>query len=564
MQFLKIDIQKLQLTRKIYWYGFNFYYKFLPSIIEKKIKKIYSKKLFLMQKGFDIAFKNNGDDFYYKILKDIEKLSLNIDNINFSKVIFGKNIKDKELVIKQYLITYFFHPMRREISISREMLKYFKNQNKIIYPLDKKLYAIFEKNNILVNKFLSFFLWYFFIFVYYINGIRKIFLVLFKFIINYDSKFKRGVYFSNLPKESLNLNKNYNIEENYFSFIYLYFKKNNLSLTSILHSVRNAPTFKIDNVEYSYGKKFDYRFNFKKKIDFMFWSLKAICLSLFDFFRGRWWHPMLLGEAVDRKIVEISNEKQLHQIYSFNNTNGLVYKPMWIYEANNKGSKSVFYFYSLNFIPLTRLKSCPEGISLSNWDYFSVWNKNHESYLKNNIINKFKVISYKPIFFNTGHIDFKIPKEKFVTIFDITPLRIIFRKSNYFSSEFAITNNIIKFINDIIEVSEKHNVKVVLKNKRLTSAHDKRYINYLNKQIDSKRLFLLNEDISSISLIKNSKLIISYPLTSITKLASYFNISNCYYSPINFKIDNEILLGSEILYKKDDLDKLFSHTFNKS
>ena len=85
----------------------------------------------------------------------------------------------------------------------------------------------------------------------------------------------------------------------------------------------------------------------------------------------------------------------------------------------------------------------------------------------------------------------------------------------------------------------------------------------MNKQIESKRLYLLNEETSSISLIKNSKLIISYPLTSISKQASYFNISNFYYSPINFKIDKELLLGSEIYYSKNDLDKLISHTFHK-
>ena len=562
MESLKVDIKKIRQRKKIKWYGFNSVYKFLPNIISEKIKKIYSKKLFLIQKGFDIAFKNYGDDLYFKILKDIEKLSLNIDSIKFSKIIFGKNIKDKELVIKQYLINYFFHPMRSEISITRAMLKHIKNKNKMIYPLDKKLYDIFEKNNILVNKFLSFLLWYFFIFLYFIYGIRKIFIVFLKFFINNDPKFKRGVYFSNLPSESLNLFKNYNIDENYFSFIYTYFKKNNLKINSIIHSLKDIQTFKIENVEYLYGKKFDYRLNFNQKVDFLFWSLKAISLSLFDFFRGRWWHPLLLGEAVDRKIVEISREKQIHQIYTFNNTNGLVYKPMWTYEAKNKGSKSIFYFYSLNFIPLTRTKSSPGGISLVNWDYFSVWDKHHESYLKNNINSNFKIISYKPVFYNTGNIDFKTPKEKFVTIFDVTPLRKIFIRSNYFASEYFITKNIIKFIQDIIEVSEKYNVKVVLKSKRLTSVSDTTYINYLNKQIESKRLYLLNEETSAMSLIKNSKLIISYPLTSIAKQASYLNISNFYYSPINFKIDKELLLGSEIYYRKDDLDKLISNTFN--
>ena len=56
MQFLKIDIKKLRQRKKVNWYGFNSVYKIFPNIIGEKIKKIYSKKLFLIQKGFDIAF----------------------------------------------------------------------------------------------------------------------------------------------------------------------------------------------------------------------------------------------------------------------------------------------------------------------------------------------------------------------------------------------------------------------------------------------------------------------------------------------------------------------------
>ena len=346
-----------------------------------------------------------------------------------------------------------------------------------------------------------------------------------------------------------------------FLFYIHIIKKNNLKLESILHSTNEVPGFQYQGVDFSFSEKFNLNFSLTKKINYLFWSFNVIILCLFDLFRGRWWNPLMLSQAADRKIVELLNNECIHELYLFNNTSGFAYRPMWTYESENKGSKTVLYFYSLNYCPLTKKLNKPIGLSISNWKYISVWGNAHAAQLKSQIKNSFEVFSYEPIFLDTGYEELQNINHKFVTIFDVTPLRPLYRKCNYFSSEYYATKNVIKFIEDIIFLSKKHNIKTILKIKRISSHTDKNYLTYLNNKIIQNELIVIQENISTFSLIKNSKLIISYPLTSIAKLSDMLCVKNIFYSPINIKIDKKLLLESKILYSEDQLDNLFSKVF---
>ena len=103
--------------KQIEWYGNSYIYKILPSKISLFFKKYFIKKLFKTQKGYRFLLKNYGNDYYYKIIEDFSKVDLHIKENHFSKLIFGNNIHDKELIIKQYLLRYFY-PLtgRKEIS----------------------------------------------------------------------------------------------------------------------------------------------------------------------------------------------------------------------------------------------------------------------------------------------------------------------------------------------------------------------------------------------------------------------------------------------------------------
>ena len=102
----------------------------------------------------------------------------------------------------------------------------------------------------------------------------------------------------------MNLKNNTNDKINYFSFLFLYYKKNNLKLKSFFHSTNEIPKFEYQGVDFSFSEKYNLNFSLTKKMNYLFWSLNAIIICLFDLFRGRWWNPLMLSQAADRKIVK--------------------------------------------------------------------------------------------------------------------------------------------------------------------------------------------------------------------------------------------------------------------
>ncbi len=557
---MKINI-KDKKHKKIKWYGYIFLYAILPEKIINIFKKSFIKKIFQIQKGFDIVNEKYSDSIYFDITEKFVKKSLNIKENQYSKLIFGKNIKDKEKIIKQYLLKYIYHPLRSEASILRSILLSANNKKALIFPMNKNICKITEEKNIKVNHFFSLILWEIFIISFFFRGSIKIFSLFLKLFSIKKTIFYKSVYFINLPKEALNLKNNLkSTNKNYFSFIFSYLKKNNIKTNQLSHSVLNIKNFKHFDTNYIYSEKYNFNLGFFKKLKLISWGIRVILISFIDLIRGRWWNPLLLYESVDRKIIEIIRSQDLHSIYLFNNTSGLVYKPMWTYEAEKKDSIVIFYFYSLNYLPYTSKLCKPEGMSIFTWNNFAVWNKDHELQLRNNINHSFNSICFEPVFFDTGYLDFKQLNQNFVTLFDITPLRPTFRKCNFIPNYFK-GENLIKFLKDIIEISEKINLKIVLKIKRLSSLTDKNYINYINKQIARNKIYLLDDQTSSISLIKKSKFVISYPITSANKICDYFNITNYYYCPIDNAFNKQKLLGSKIIYKKDDLKEILFDYF---
>ena len=256
MQYRQINITKIKL-KKINWFGINFFYKYIPSIITKKIKFIYLKKILKIQRGFNKFINNNEEDLYYKIVEDFEKLDLKINDKKFSKLIFGEKITEYEKIIKQHILFYFINQSRTQFNITRSILLFNTYNRKLIYPINRRFIKIFKNNNILVNSFLSSFYWYFAISIFYLIGIKKILKIIIDLFISNKDFLKHSIYFDKLPQEALNLDDQYQDNENYFSFIINYYKKNNLVLKRINHSINNSNNFYYNNILFGFEKKFN-------------------------------------------------------------------------------------------------------------------------------------------------------------------------------------------------------------------------------------------------------------------------------------------------------------------
>tara|TARA_A100001011_G_scaffold395611_1_gene491134 strand:- start:7651 stop:9333 length:1683 start_codon:yes stop_codon:yes gene_type:complete len=560
MQYKNIDIKDIKKIR-VTWYGTTFFYKFLPKSIVKKIKFYYLRKIFLTTKGYKFFNNPSQSDLYYRIIEDLDDCNFKIESNKFSKIIFGENIINHEKILKQIILKFILNQSRSHLNISRSILFSKQTNNKLIYPLHHVFSHILEKNNIQINKNLSFIYWYFIIIFFYLIGILKILKILLNFFKSPKYNFKDSVYFANLPKETLDVDKNIQTKENFFTFILDYHKQKNLKLKTIYHSINKYNNLNFNDFNISYSNIYNDSLNFFEKINFVVWSIKAILLSFIDIFRGRWWHAFLLSEAAERQIVSNTSFKKLHKIYLFNQVSGYIFRPLWTYEAEKKGSEIVFYFYSLNYSPITQKQRRPPAIKTSSWNQYIVWNKQHEQYLKTVCKINFEVFYISPVFLITGMKDFIPPEENFITVFDIPPFRTVYQKSILSGSNLYNVDNCINFIQNIIEISSKNNLKVILKIKRLNSVIHSKYLVYLKNEVLKGNLLILHDSISTISLIKNSRLIISYPVTTTNKLADLYNIKNYYYLPTKDKLAKHILADSKILYQKKELANIFKDAF---
>jgi len=86
---------------------------------------------------------------------------------------------------------------------------------------------------------------------------------------------------------------------------------------------------------------------------FLIWSEIATCISLFDLLRGRLWHALLLGDAATAALVRMQPAANLAQEYPFTQSRSCD-RPLYTYEAEQRGAKVTFYFYSTNSEPLAQ------------------------------------------------------------------------------------------------------------------------------------------------------------------------------------------------------------------
>ncbi len=560
MLFRTLNIREIR-SKSITWYGIAFFYNFFPNIIINKIKFIYLKKLLNMSHGHDYYIKNKQEDLFYKIIEDFEDIDLKIPENKFSSIVFGQNINNHTNIIKQIILKYILNQSSSKLNIIRSILLYNAKNKKLIYPINTKFEKIFNDNSIKINKFLCNIYWYLIILIFFFVGLKKIINI---FLISFSKnkiQLANSIYFDNLPEEALNINKNLRNEENYFSFILNYYRDKKIKLENINHSLINSKKLSLDGLNIFYNKKYLINMNHYERFNFLLWSAKAILLSLFDIIRGRWWHALLLSEAVERHIVTKISNNNLHKTYLFSQSGGYIFRPLWTYEAEKKGSNIIFYFYSLNYFPLTSVLRRPPSIKLSSWSNYIVWNKRHEQNLRKFCNMNFNVFNVDPTFLIPGMKKFIPPKENFITIFDVTPQRISFQKSILIGSNIYKANNCIKFLKKIIEIGKKNKIKIILKSKRFHSVIDRSYLVFLRNEIEKKNLYLIDDQVSTISLIKRSRLIISYPITSINKIADIYQIKNYYFCPFNQKINNDLLQDSKIIYHQEELSKIIKNVF---
>jgi len=140
---------------------------------------------------------------------------------------------------------------------------------------------------------------------------------------------------------------------------------------------------------------------FNPLVRFMSWSIKANACFELGPPAGHWWHPLLLKEAALAAHVRMQPPELMAKDYMFHNT-GYLYRPLWTYQAEEQGSRVLFYFYSTNCEPFKRpdgYPPLPYAWELMNWPHYLVWDTYQEEFVRRAVGERGDIHVVGPIWF---------------------------------------------------------------------------------------------------------------------------------------------------------------------
>ena len=165
----------------------------------------------------------------------------------------------------------------------------------------------------------------------------------------------------------------------------------------------------------------------------------------------------------------------------------------------------------------------------------------HQTYISENI--NFEITgpipsNYKKIFLNKDL--------KFICVFDVQPYNSWIRIGLGLTEDYYSFKNSKLFFNDLVEICNNLNVKILFKRKRFTKNIDHRYLNLIKELISEKKLVEVNSKTSIFEMIADSKSIgsIAMPFTSAGYIAENLNKINLFYDPSG-SITNRKLINSK-------------------
>ena len=292
------------------------------------------------------------------------------------------------------------------------------------------------------------------------------------------------------------------------------------------------------------------------------WFIKYLVFSLLDLFRGKWWSLLLIYELLLAKSASFCSKTMLAEDYMFHYS-GLIYRPLWTYVVEDKGSRVLTYFYSsyqppsVNSTDTTNSELWPA----STWSHHLVWDSYQKKYLEQNLKNNSKIEVVKSIWFFDTNKNLNVP-EKSIAVFPIefAKLQHYMPISSYGELIHEHPDYFELFINDILSVITRNGYTMVLKLKR-DRPKDERSQNtleFIDKIKNNSNIIVADSFISPVKLFQKCKAVISMPFTS-TSHYTEIKSPNIYYDPIGwFDPNDSAAHGIPVITKQLQLQQWLS------
>ncbi len=530
----------------------------LLNYLTKKHKIRRIKKI---MRGYSYLRNINQLDLITKIKDSISRVNFNDSFNSYSNIVFGKQTNNAFIIVNQYLFNRI-----GGLNFNSAILYYFGNSNSpIIYPLPLHWQKVLTDYNIKVDKFKSLILWYILVIFLFGYGI----LVFTKFFFrNVQEIFKKSyikhsdfVYFENLNLSNIPSDVNIINHKNIISWYYQ-FRTSQTDVFNICHNVSSAVDLTLSDCRiYSISNPFIPFGSIKKILLFASYIHVLYIYNIISLFRGHWWNVIMFPEVVKSYHLRIQNANHIAKEYLFHNTNWL-YRPLWTYEAEYRGSKIIFYFYSTNiesFKNKANTQIQANTWNLVSWNHFLVWDKYQKIFIER-FVENIKIIEVVGnIFFSSDlSINYKI-NEKFIALFDVQPYRDSTYQRLGCDMEYYTPLVCNTFLSDIKEIGDKFGLKLYLKRKReVFNIISSKYLNHLKLLNQNNNFNLVPPNIDATSIIEMSSAVISMPFTSTAIIARELGKPTIYYDPFGqVQKDDPAAHGIQIVSGKSELKAWF-------
>jgi len=459
-----------------------------------------------------------------------------------SGLIFGAGLDKAEFVIRQYLLTRVAgQKLNKAILFSLG-----KDGARITHPLPKQWREILKKEGYKVAEYRSALSWQLLLLGAQGLAVKRALSILFEGIkaairpLRYEIKGKY-VYFFELTKSSLPSPEKNSISYDIISW-YNQWPGKIEDVEYLCHSVPNTQETKLENVSViKAASAIPALAGIYQILMFTGWLLAALAVALFDLTRNRWWHALLMAEAVYAAQVRLSLKNKLAKEYLWHNSSW-IYRPLWTYEAEKHGSRITVYFYSTSLEPFRRPYGYPRynnSWEATSWPRYLVWDNYQADFLVRSTKNDPDIRIVGPIWFQDSSVDIDIEREDIVAIFDVQPLRNSLVNTLGVEIEYYTPSMAIAFLGDIYAILADCELIAAHKRKRNIGrlAHPK-YSKYLRTMGTQPFYYSVEPDTSALSLIRQSKAVISAPFTSTALIARDAGKPSVYYDPTGM-IDKE-------------------------
>ena len=295
---------------------------------------------------------------------------------------------------------------------------------------------------------------------------------------------------------------------------------------------------------------------------FLAWGIGAVLIATWDFLRGRWWHALLLNQAALAAQVRIQSPERLARDYLFHNS-GWIYRPLWTFEAEKRGSRITFYFYSTNceaFKQPEGYSPLPYGWEAMNWPLYLVWDEYQADFVRRAVGETANISVVGPIWFHCSTMEMPAISGRGVAVFDITPTRSSLYQTLGMDFEFYVPQICITFLRDIQSAAKDSGYLMLWKRKRKLKkessfAHPS-YLSSAERLSESENVIAVDPDISAYRVIEASACVVSMPFTSTALIARELGKPSCYYDPTGLiQKEDRAAHGIEIISGVEELTR---------